>query len=228
MNIHPVETIPLNFTSAYLAGAIVGDGHITKGLKTKHSYFHRAIIEIGDKSYAELLLKMFKELVPTTTTVKVRYRTGRQPLYTVAMNNKSFFHFLVFDLKIPTGAKSKIVCVPNKIKCASEDVKSAFLAGIFDTDGGKRGKTIGLTSASLQLICDVQDLLLQFDILSSFEVWRNTKYNCFYYGLRIRRGSIDTFLSSVPVQDIQKFLPFAAVPEWPNGPENAIKAFGHA
>lgn len=228
MNIHSIEILPINFTSAYLAGAIVGDGHITKGFKTKNSCYNRATIQIVDKSYAEMLLKMFKELVPTKTTVKVRYRTGHKPLYSVTINNKSLFHFLVFDLKIPMGAKSRIVCIPERIKCASDEVKVAFLAGIFDTDGGKRGKTIGLTSASLQLICDVQDFLLHFDILSSFEVWRNKKYDCFYYGLKIKRGSIDTFLRSVPVQDIEKFLPFAAVPERPNGPENAVKAFGQA
>lgn len=228
MNLHPIEVIPLTPTTAYLAGAIIGDGHISNAKKSKNAVSHRISIQVADRDYAELILKKIKELVLTTTTIKVCQRPNRQPLYTVSVTNKSLYHFLVYSLRIPAGAKSRSVVVPERVKLASDEIKQCFLAGIFDTDGGKRGGTIGLTSASLKLVCDIQDLLLQFDILSTFDVWWNRKYERFYYGLRLRRQSIDTFLRNVPFLDFAKFLPFAAMPEWPNGLENDHASFGQA
>lgn len=200
MNIHPVILFDLTPDTAYLAGAIIGDGHILAGTKSKEdrAFNYRISLELGDEEYANNLLILFKRLIGTKASVKTVVRQGRNPTYSLMICNKILYHFYAYDLLIPTGKKSSIVTVPAAVKTGSKLIKAAFLAGLFDTDGGTRGKTIGWTSASYYLMRHVQELLLDFGITATFEHWKNRRYNRLYFGLKIHRKHIDTFINEIP------------------------------
>jgi len=100
--------------------------------------------------------------------------------------------------------------------------ETAYLAGIFDTDGGFRGNCIGFTTASKKLNQDTSTLLNELSIKHISEKWKNNKYNRVYYGIKINKTEIGKFLNTLPLQNKEKLIRIckrfhAGVPEWSNG-----------
>jgi len=225
MNVTKIKPIKLKEETAYLAGVIIGDGHIADCTKSKEdqSRDYRIVLDIADKDYLNLLCKMIKSIVKTESIPKYpKMRGNRKERLYFQFRNKSFFYFLTKSLGIAKGAKSSVVEVPIKIKNSSKEIKKYFLAGLFDTDGGFRGNTLGFTTASKKLNNNVSDLLNEFSIVHSLEEWKNKKYKRSYYGIKIKRSQIDRFLKMFPFQNKEKLVRIckkfnAGVPEWPNG-----------
>ena len=245
MHIDPILPIALTETSSYLAGVIVGDGHIYDKWHTKNGRYYRVTIHTTDLPFLQNLEQFIKTLIKTDTSIKERrmdHIPNRSTLYIYTVSNKSLFHFLTAVLGIPMGSKSRRVTVPEKILRGSDSLKRAFLAGLFDTDGGFRGGTIGFTTASRLLRDRVALILAEWEFEFSIEQWLNKRYNREYYGLKIRKKEVDRFLKEIPLQDdgkrkaiADRFLrvnsaksdysriPLAGVPEWPNGPEGNVQ-----
>jgi len=110
---------------SYVTGFIIGDGNLSKS-----SYLIRAVEENEEfiRIFAEIFEKAF----------------GKRPkIYFDKFNNsfvayihcKSIWEFLVKELKIPPGAKSRIVRVPSQIINSTLQLKCSFLSGIFDAEG---------------------------------------------------------------------------------------------
>ncbi|MCK4670879.1 MAG: hypothetical protein KAT43_06805 [Nanoarchaeota archaeon] len=201
--------ITLKKETAYLAGVIIGDGHISGSSKSKsdNSRDYRIIIDITDKDYLRLLSGMIKSIISTKSVPKSSKITDdHKQRYYFQFRNKSFFGFLTKTLGIPKGAKSSKVQIPDKIKRASKAVKISFLAGLFDTDGGFRGNSLGFTTASQMLRDDVSSLLQELSIAHFSEEWNNKKYNRIYYGIRIRKSNIVNFLNILPLRNKEKLI----------------------
>ena len=209
MNIGKVKSIKLTKKTAYLAGVIIGDGHISDSFKSKTSKSkdYRIVIDIADKDYLYLITKLIKSVIRTKSIPKnSKPRGNRKERLCFQFRNKSFFYFLTRFLEIKKGAKSSEVVIPAKIKNSPESIKKYFLAGLFDTDGGFRGNTLGFTSASEELITDISRILIEFSIKHFSEKWLNQKYDKNYYGLKIRRKEIDKFLNTFPLQNHEKLV----------------------
>ncbi|MBR9683893.1 hypothetical protein GOV03_05130 [Candidatus Woesearchaeota archaeon] len=230
-----IKKIELNPITAYLAGVIIGDGHISNSTKSKTdlSKDYRIGIELSGKEYLEYLIKLIKDIIITKSTLRESKRRGKKRLYFL-FRNKSFFYFLTEDLRIPNGAKSKRVFVPEKIKNSNLIIKKNFIAGLFDTDGGFRGGGIGFTSASEELTTGTSDLLKLLGIAHSGDKWLNKKYGQIYYGIRIYKKEIDNFLNMVPLRNKEKlekiksrfFSHHAELPEWSNGTDHPLSLKG--
>ncbi len=223
MNIGKIYPIDLNEETAYIAGVIVGDGHISKAAKSKHSLDYKISIEVVDLDFLRIVASLIKIFVKTKSVIKkVKPRAGKQQAYYFQFRNKSFYYFLTNDLGIPSGKKCSSVTIPTPI-LSSPCLQRYFLAGLFDTDGGIRGKTIGFTSASKKLISDTSKLLQDLKILHSTESWRNKKYNKNYYGIRIKARDSDRFLKELPLRNKEKLKAVPRhvdVPERSNGMDN--------
>ncbi len=208
MNNKKIESkIKLTPKTAYLVGVIIGDGHIVNSSKSKtdHSTDYQIRIDISDKEYLVYLSKVIKSLIYTKSqpqSPKI-YGNRMERLY-FQVRNKRLFKFLSEEMEIPKGAKSSIVFVPNKIKNSSKEIKSCFLAGYFDTDGGFRGNSLGFTTASQILHKGTIELLNEFGIKHLKERWTNKRYNKEFYGIRIYKGEIDKFLKLLPLQNTEK------------------------
>lgn len=206
INIKKTKSIELNNLTAYLSGAIIGDGHISDSTKSKKdlSQDYRVIIDISDKDYLIHLSKLIKSFVVTKSKPKKSKIKGKRKerLY-FQFRNKAFFNFLI-NLGIPKGSKSNIVFVPSKIKEADLDIKKSFVAGIFDTDGSFRSDTLGFTSASQKLIIDLSVILKELKIKHYLDCWKNNKYNRTYFGIKIIKKEIVKFLNTLPLQNKEK------------------------
>lgn len=110
---------------------------------------------------------------------------------------------MVQDLGIPAGKKCYIVKIPPLIS-SSLELQKQFIAGLFDTDGGIRGHSIGFTSASENLIKDVSNFLTNIQIIHKIDSWENKKYKRRYYGLKISIKDKDKFLKQMPLRNISK------------------------
>jgi intein/homing endonuclease len=209
MHLAQINPIRLTPKTAYLAGLIIGDGHISNCSKSQsdRSRDYRIVIELTDLDYAMLILKLIKSVIPTKSAFRIpKARGSRKKSFYIQIRNKSFFYFLTNIMGVPAGAKSSIVSIPNKIKESSLNIKKHFIAGLFDTDGGLRSNTIGFCTASEQLIIDMSNLLTEFLIKHKLESWENRKYRRVYYGLLIAKSEIDSFLNMFPLQNTEKLI----------------------
>ncbi len=223
MNIGKIHKIQLDEVTAYLAGVIAGDGHISKGTKSKVDFSkdYRIVIDGINREYLKHVCALIKEVIKTKSLVKTKKPAfeRKQELFSFQFRNKSFYYFLTKDLGIPAGKKCFSVSIPSQI-FTSLDLQKAFLAGLFDTDGGIRGSSIGFTSASEKLLDGTSQILYNLGISHKREVWLNKKYSQRYYGLKIAPQDIDKLLKNLPVRNMEKLnsiIHYAGVPERSNG-----------
>lgn len=199
--------IKLTPKTAYLAGAIIGDGNLSNSLKSKNdkSKDYRISFEASDQEYVDYILEIIKSIILTKTESKDVYRNNRAPKRYFHVRNKELFIFLSDKMEIPKGKKSSIVALPATILSADNEIKKSFLAGYFDTDGGFRGNTLGFTTASIKLQDGISQLLQEQNINHMNESWFNKRYHKDFYGIQIRKSEIDKFLKILPLQNKEKF-----------------------
>lgn len=225
MHVTKIKPIELTPKTAYLTGAIIGDGHISNSFKSQNdkSRDYRIVIDVTDEHYSSVIFKLINSVISTVSTPKSpKIRGNRKKSFYLQVRNKSLFYFLTDSMQIPAGAKSHIVHVPDRIKRSSGEIKKYFLAGLFDTDGGLRQNSIGFCTASKRLNQEVSVLLKEFSITHILEEWKNREYDRMYYGILIKKSEIDTFLKIFPLQNNEKSIRIsnkfnAGMPEWPNG-----------
>ena len=166
---------------AYLVAATICDGHIRPDKFT-------IIFENSDKN----VMTKFIQKMSNVFEIKPMYRTvndkryGRKLRYRTEITSKPITILLheVFD--VPRGKKSGIVKVPGVIKNSDRTIKWAFIEGVFDTDGGKRQKCFGLSSASKIFRDDMVKMLSEFGFSPRMDEWVNKKYDKKYYGLSFK------------------------------------------
>lgn len=231
MHIGKIHPIPLNEKTAYLAGVIIGDGYIAdsfKGHKSPNSRNYRVYIDLTDFEFLSTIANLTKEVVSMSVPIREKkVPEGHMSSWSFAVTNKSWWYFFTETLGVPAGKKSRVVTVPQLILNGSNTVKREFLAGLFDTDGGFRSETIGLTTASKTMGEQVALLFKEFGFECGISSWIIKKYDWRYYGLRLRRRDVDRFLKEIPLRNERKKAAIANrfniadVPKWSNGPVSA-------
>lgn len=168
---------------AYWFGLIVGDGGYTVrgriGFTSKDKQLHKSFSSIA-KKYFGLETKNSSEDI-----TKIIYSTK---LWDRLFNE--------FDFNSPVcGLKD----IPKIIYSSSKESISAFISGLFDTDGGVNRDTgkIEYSSKSECLIKNLQLLLLKFGIVSRRKKRLNKKYKRYYHYLTISGNNIDIFKSQI-------------------------------
>lgn len=154
MKYKPILPKKWNYDLAYIFGLLIGDGSMpkTKSIRPNgkfqeryHIYFISESKNFIDKVYNPL----FNSLFGLNPWIEIKIRNGRT-LYISRIESKEIYKFLE-RLGFTTGRKARIATVPNMPK----KYHIYFLAGLFDTDGGKKGNGFGLSTASekLALFC---------------------------------------------------------------------------
>ncbi len=222
------KELVLDEDMAYLIGTIVGDGHISNNTKSKTdlSKDYQITIELTNCEYLKEIESLFKEFINTkSTTYSLKKREGKQQSWVFRFRNKEVYLYLTKAIGIPCGSKTSKLFVPDCIMKNNKHIKKSFIAGLFDTDGGKRGGSIGFSMKSEQLQKDTSDLLKEFKIKHYNEKWLNKRYQLYYYGIKLSKKFTAMFLYEVPLRNKSKFneilnLLNADVPEWSNGIED--------
>jgi hypothetical protein len=173
---------------AWLVAAILCDGHLRKNGDS-------LAFEVSDLALANVFSSKINNVFESKG-MKIREinRIGRNTTYMFDLSNKPVCHFFNKIFKIPFGKKCAIIEVPELIKNSTFEIKKAFLKGVFDTDGGKRGGGLGLTSLSEKFVDDVSELLKEFEIVAHKESWLNKKYQKKCFGSRFKIDANSMFL----------------------------------
>lgn len=134
-------------------GYLLGDGHISKVKRTMG-------LTTGDEEQAESFGRLVQKLFGLE--VSRRWDDGR---WRVNFSSKVVEEFLV-HLGLTTGVSARSKTVPDCILRSPKEVVVAFLRSYFDCDGhaGKTG--VILSTASVKMSEVVQQLMLNFGILS--------------------------------------------------------------
>lgn len=202
-------TKKLNFDEdmAYIIGAILGDGYISNSTKSKTdlSKDYRIALETMDFSFVDTFYQKVTKFISTKTTIKVRAaKQNKVKTYYFQLRNKELYIYLTQTLNLPKGAKSTNLRVPQFIIFANKNLQKCFIAGLFDSDGGIRGRNIGFTMKNKDFMLDIQELLFKIDITSSKDSWWNKKYQRNYYGLRLNKENTIKFLNIISISNTEK------------------------
>ena len=108
------------------------------------------------------------------------------------MDSKSIYKLLEEVFEIPPGRKSHIVKVPKHIVNSNQQIKRAFLQGIMATEGGKRRRGFGLSTASEQLWKDLRELFENINIPVLIDKWEHKKYKRNYYGISFKKDHMES------------------------------------
>ena len=175
--------IPLRITKelAFIVAAIIGDGHLRRSKK-------QISIELTDIS----LLNQIQQYCIQTFNRKfninpVKPRPNKKPSWQIPMDSKAIYNLLNQTFEIPIGKKSHIVKVPEFIKTSDKQIQKSFLQGIMLTEGGKRRRGYGLSTASKILQEELSILFINIGIPTTKDKWTYKKYKKEYYGLIFKK-----------------------------------------
>jgi intein/homing endonuclease len=182
---------------AFLVASIIGDGHIKK------SKFQIAF-ECTNPRLNNLLKKICKEKFNREFNIKkIKERPGKKPSSILRIDSKAICKLLEGPFEIPRGKKSHLVKVPKIIKESNKSIKIAFLKGILATEGGKRRRGYGLSTASKELWLNLIEIFKELNIPVLTDKWTHQSYKKDYYGISFK----ECHLKRLNV----------GVPEWSNG-----------
>ncbi len=182
---------------AFFVATIIGDGHLKKSkLQIR--------IELSNYKLIDYLKFICKNLFHRNFNIlPVKIRKGKIPTHSICIDSKAIYNLLKDVFRIPIGKKSDIVKIPKHIINSNLKIKTAFLKGLMATEGGKRRRGFGLSTASEQLWKDLEIIFRDVGIPISKDSWIHRKYNRKYYGIFFKG-------EYMPLLD-------AELPEWSNG-----------
>lgn len=163
-----------------LLGILTGDGCWT---------YHNCVSVAGGCEELRVIVgDVFEELFGYFSLTREKKKFSTCPLLpwgsrVFSVPSRAFLH----DLGWTLGCKPADKHIPWVIMKSPKSVVSAYLSGLYETDGGleKKGTVISLCSASKRLIREVQILLINFGIVSKIRIRYNKKYKRNYYALSV-------------------------------------------
>ena len=185
----------LNEELSFFIATIIGDGHLRKGKE-------QITIELTNKKLIKIVQKVTRDLFSREFNIKSRIK-NEKPTYYILMDSKAIYKLLNKVFEIPFGKKSHLIKIPKYIMKSNNKIKLAFLQGILVTEGGKRKRGFGMSTASKQLWEDLIKVFKEVGIKTLVDKWVHKKYKKEYYGLCFKKQELPII--------------FAGVPEWSNG-----------
>ena len=202
-----------NQNLAYLFGLLIGDGSlpISNTIRPNGNYQKRHMIYFISSSLdfvKKIYIPIFKGLFNLTPYIALR-KEKKNPLYEVRIESKILYNFLK-NKGFTIGRKAKIAKVPNMPK----KYEIYFLAGLLDTDGGKKGNGFGLSTASPYLaeFCIKWFKKLKFRHNSC--PWHYKDH--IYHQVYVPKSEMFKLLKAIPLKNKEKifFIRSASVAQW--------------
>lgn len=187
---------------SYLFGLLLGDGSlpIAKTIRpngkrqTRHLvYFISGEPEFINEVYIPLFKKVFG-LIPKST-LKIKENGNRA--YNCRIESKKIYNFLN-KLGYTVGRKARIANVPKMPK----KYQVYLLAGLLDTDGGKKGDGFGFSTASANLASFCIKMFERLDLPYHSCPWRFNNHT--YHQIYIGRKNMWKVLKAIPIRNVNK------------------------
>jgi stage V sporulation protein R len=153
---------------ASFVGYMIGDGHISKSKRTLG-------LTTGDKDQADNYIRLTKKLfsIDCKSSWDDTSKNGR---YRISVTSKELEELLVY-LGMKTGVCARIKQIPEIILKSPKSVIASFVRSYFDCDGYAGNAGVILSTASEVLSRQIQNVLLNFCILSTR---RKQKDSCWH------------------------------------------------
>lgn len=175
--------IPLKITNelSFFVATIIGDGHLRKSKK-------QILIELTDMNLLKQIQKYCLQTFNRNFNINpVKLRPNKKQSWQIPIDSLAIYNLLNQTFEIPIGKKSHIVKVPEFIKISNKKIQKSFLQGIMLTEGGKRRRGYGLSTASKQLQEELSLLFTNMEIPTTKDKWTYQKYKKEYYGLIFKK-----------------------------------------
>lgn len=187
---------------AYFCGLILGDGSLPKAftkrpngkIQKRHLiYFFCNSLNFCKEVYIPLFVRLFN----INPRLEIRKKKDRKILYNCPIESKKIYLFLK-NKGITTGKKAKIAKIPNLPK----KYYAPLLAGLLDTDGGKKGSGFGLSTASKYLAKFCDNMFKQFKFSYHSCPWKYN--NHVYHQIYIHKKDFYKILKYIPLKNKEK------------------------
>jgi len=191
-----------NKNLAYLFGLLTGDGSLpsSKSIRPNGQYQKRySIYFISDskKFLDEVYLPIFQNLFGLTPHI-TQVKGKKNLLFNCRIHSKQIYEFLT-RIGYTAGKKARIAKVPQTLpKKYFPDI----LAGLLDTDGGKKGSGFGLSTASEQLALFCIDMFKTLKIPYHSCPWKYKDH--IYHQVYVHKRDMHKILKSIPLRNINK------------------------
>jgi intein/homing endonuclease len=156
-----IGPLDLDEDLAYFIGVIVGDG-----------YIKRSGFSITCSKKDESIVKEIDRILKDKWSLNLNFRDHpRNPEnWRCGKNDKKLKEFFSFIPEIVT--KSYFKRIPKPILEAPQNIQTAFLSGLFDTDGSvnKNRLKVVITQNNFEIIQEIRMLLLNMGIISRYDL----------------------------------------------------------
>ncbi len=185
---------------AYLAGVIFGDGHIKNHIRKKGYRCYRILIDKKKTTYSEKYLpRLFKSVFGVSP--RLSFKKRKSDIVRIAINSKIISRIFTNLLGFSYGKKK-----PSMLKYVylwSKPLQKHFIAGLFDTDGGKSWNSYMFGNTSRPMILFVKKFLENNHIRT--KLYRQVYPTSIYYHVFILPKYKNRFLGLIPLQNTSKF-----------------------
>ncbi len=198
---------------AYLFGLLIGDGSlpVTKSIRPNGTFQKKYIIYFVSNSKVfleDVYVPLFKSVFGLCLRIEKR-KDKRNSLYVCRIQSKKVYNFLQRKGYI-VGRKARIAKVPNMPK----KYYVHFLAGLLDTDGGKKGNGFGLSTASEYLALFCQEMFKKLEFRYNSCPWHYKDH--IYHQIYVPKSGMHKILKAIPIRNKDKinFIKNASVAQW--------------
>lgn len=196
---------------AYIFGLLLGDGSLPNSntIRPNGKLQKRHVIHFVSDSkdftinvYQPLFEKVFG-LEPKMTA---RVRKNRNVLYECRIESKKLYVFLV-KMGYTSGRKARIATIPKM----PSKYEIYLLAGLLDTDGGKKGNGFGLSTASPHFARFCEEMFKKLNLSYNSCPWHYKDH--IYHQVYVPKSEMHKLLKAIPIQNKDKieFIKTASV-----------------
>ncbi len=197
--------IPTKWTAdlAYFCGLITGDGSMPdahsrrpNGKKQKRYMIH--FFGNSPKFMNEVYMPLFHNLFGIKPRLTLSHGRGNLPVHNCRKESKTIYLFLRDKIGLSTGKKAKIAHVPKMPK----SFQINFLAGLLDTDGGKKGSGFGLSTASNKLGKFCCEMFERLELSHHSCPWKYKGH--IYHQVYVHKRDCIKILETIPLKNKEK------------------------
>jgi hypothetical protein len=188
---------------AYLCGLLIGDGTLparTGKYASGRIQKRYEIAFISEK--VDFIKEVYQPIFENIFGVKpyiTKVTIGRKkPIFQCRIESKIIYLYLTGKLKLSSGKKARTAKVPTTPK----EFEIYFLAGLLDTDGGKKGSGFGFTTASPYLAEFVINKFKELNLKFNSCPWTFNEYT--YHQIYVPKTKLRNFLSLIPIRNNEK------------------------
>lgn len=186
---------------AYIFGLLLGDGSLpnTSSKRPNGKYQKRYAIYFVSNSkifLKEVYIPLFKKIFGLNLCIETRNRkTGE--IYVSRIESKKIYEFFR-KMGFSIGRKAKIAKIPKIPK----KYYPCLLAGLLDTDGGKKGGGFGLSTASKYLASFCIKVFRKLELPYHSCPWRYKNHT--YHQIYINKKDLQKILKTIPLRNVDK------------------------